>query len=244
MSIDKMNSKQFDPRTTTKHLDCSQQVLKTEDILYPAPHEITDKWVENAIAREEALARIYDKNQTSIEESSENKKLKLNSQETLKDSPNVLGIKDDEGKPDLLNNYYLGYMILMNYKSNECYNEYELIQQLQNADAFNDKNFILGTFFYMFDKLWRKALVLNIDLWGELHKCFMFGAHKYGKFNYRKGFNFSRLIKAYLRHDFLGDTNYDLDSGLLHIVHKAANILILAEIIYLGTGINDLGHEV
>jgi len=65
----------------------------------------------------------------------------------------------------------------------------------------------------------------------EVMKVFTFGAEKYGDFNWRKGLEFSRLWGAAQRHQMAFWQGQDLDeeSGLPHIAHAVANLMMLME---------------
>jgi len=65
----------------------------------------------------------------------------------------------------------------------------------------------------------------------EVMKVFTFGAEKYGDFNWRKGLEFSRLWGAAQRHQMAFWQGQDLDeeSGLPHIAHAIANLMMLLE---------------
>lgn len=68
-----------------------------------------------------------------------------------------------------------------------------------------------------------------------------FGSKKYGDHNWRKGFKFSRLTGACLRHVFAfmwGET-YDKETGLHHLAHAACCLLFLIEHLELGYGEDD-----
>jgi len=62
-------------------------------------------------------------------------------------------------------------------------------------------------------------------------EVFTFGAEKYGDFNWRKGLEFSRLFGAAMRHQMAFWQGQDLDkeSGLPHIAHAIANLMMLME---------------
>ena len=62
-------------------------------------------------------------------------------------------------------------------------------------------------------------------------EVFTFGAEKYGDFNWRKGLEFSRLFGAAMRHQMAFWQGQDLDkeSGLPHIAHAIANLMMLLE---------------
>lgn len=64
-----------------------------------------------------------------------------------------------------------------------------------------------------------------------------FGAAKYGRYNYKKGFEYSRLIDAALRHIQAFNDGEDLDpeSGKSHLAHARCCLGMLMDIINLGT---------
>ena len=57
-----------------------------------------------------------------------------------------------------------------------------------------------------------------------------FGAQKYADHNWRKGFKWSRLIGAILRHTFaiMRGENTDPESGLPHVDHLSCSVMFLA----------------
>lgn len=67
------------------------------------------------------------------------------------------------------------------------------------------------------------------------------GAKKYGKFNYRAGFDYSRLIDAALRHitAFNDGQDNDEESGLSHLAHARCCLGMLLDCINLGTATDD-----
>lgn len=71
-----------------------------------------------------------------------------------------------------------------------------------------------------------------------------YGATKYSKHNWRKGFNWTRLAGAALRHLFAFMKGEDLDpeSGISHLAHSATNVLFLLEMILTNTGNDDRYH--
>jgi len=60
-------------------------------------------------------------------------------------------------------------------------------------------------------------------------RAFEFGMHKYGRSNYRKGFESHRLIGAALRHIYAWNEGEDLDpeSKAHHLGHAVATLLML-----------------
>lgn len=70
----------------------------------------------------------------------------------------------------------------------------------------------------------------------EVAKAMTYGAKKYGRYNYTNGFPSSRLIAAMMRHIAAysdGETN-DPESGVSHLGHAGANILMLVHLAQLG----------
>lgn len=63
----------------------------------------------------------------------------------------------------------------------------------------------------------------------EVGKVFTFGASKYGENNWRKGFKWTRLISAALRHIMAFSMGEDMDpeSGLNHLAHASACLFML-----------------
>jgi hypothetical protein len=61
-------------------------------------------------------------------------------------------------------------------------------------------------------------------------KVFMYGANKYGKWNWKKGLEYSRLIDAALRHiyAFQEGHNNDAETRLSHLYHASCNLAMLS----------------
>lgn len=72
-------------------------------------------------------------------------------------------------------------------------------------------------------------------------QALMFGAGKYGRDNYKKGFEQTRLLDAAMRHLIAYTDGEDLDpeSGLSHLDHALASVSMLKECIRLGTAKDD-----
>lgn len=69
-------------------------------------------------------------------------------------------------------------------------------------------------------------------------KAFEFGAKKYGRYNYLKGMEWTRITSALLRHTFAfiwGEDN-DKESGLPHPAHIGACCIMLLDYFTLGLG--------
>lgn len=63
----------------------------------------------------------------------------------------------------------------------------------------------------------------------EVAKVLAFGADKYEDWNWAKGFKWSRLYSASLRHLYahMRGEDKDLETGLSHLAHCACNLLFL-----------------
>jgi len=75
----------------------------------------------------------------------------------------------------------------------------------------------------------------------EVGKVFTFGASKYGENNWRGGFKWTRLLSACLRHifAFLKGEDLDEESGLNHLAHATACLLMLLELYYTRKDLDD-----
>lgn len=72
-----------------------------------------------------------------------------------------------------------------------------------------------------------------------------FGAYKYGAHNWRRGFAYSRLIAASLRHLFSfakGEDN-DPETGESHLDHAICCLLFLSAQVKKSTGVDDRYEE-
>ena len=65
----------------------------------------------------------------------------------------------------------------------------------------------------------------------EIAKVFGFGAKKYGRFNYREGMEWSRVVGAAYRHLGAFNSGEDLDpeSGLTHLAHLGCCVMMLLD---------------
>lgn len=75
----------------------------------------------------------------------------------------------------------------------------------------------------------------------ETARVLMYGVEKYGENNWRKGFNYSRLISAALRHIFAFNSGEDKDpeTGLSHLAHATCCLLFLEQFNQNNGGIDD-----
>jgi len=65
----------------------------------------------------------------------------------------------------------------------------------------------------------------------ELSKVLSYGKEKYASHNWRKGFNWTRIIASCLRHIFawLGGEDKDPETQLSHLSHAMCNLMFLVE---------------
>jgi hypothetical protein len=83
--------------------------------------------------------------------------------------------------------------------------------------------------------------LLPIEALEEIAQVLSYGATKYGKNNYKAGFNRSRLLDATLRHVYADASKQDLDpeSNLMHLAHAAASLIMLIQNIKTGVSKDD-----
>ena len=65
----------------------------------------------------------------------------------------------------------------------------------------------------------------------EIAKVLTFGAEKYDEWNWARGFKWSRVLGAVLRHvfSFLGGEDKDPETGLSHLAHAGCGILFILD---------------
>lgn len=75
----------------------------------------------------------------------------------------------------------------------------------------------------------------------ECAKAFGFGRGKYGQFNFKGGFDYTRLLDAAFRHLIAFKEGEDLDpeSGHNHLGHALASISMLMDQVHNKTGNDD-----
>jgi hypothetical protein len=83
--------------------------------------------------------------------------------------------------------------------------------------------------------------LLSVPAMTAIAEVLTFGAKKYDAHNWRKGFKWSRLFGAMLRHTFAAMSGEDRDpeSGLLHLAHAGCCIMFLLEHAICGLGQDD-----
>ena len=83
--------------------------------------------------------------------------------------------------------------------------------------------------------------LLSTQAMEEIGKVLTFGANKYDDNNWRKGFKWSRLIGAAMRHLFawIRGEDKDKETGLSHLAHCGCCIMFLLEHELNGLGEDD-----
>ncbi len=76
----------------------------------------------------------------------------------------------------------------------------------------------------------------------ELAKVMSYGSGKYSPHNWRKGFKWSRIMDAAMRHllAYNGGERIDPETGLSHLAHCMANLMMLIEFENTNIGTDDL----
>jgi hypothetical protein len=83
--------------------------------------------------------------------------------------------------------------------------------------------------------------LLPFDSLGDVAAVMTHGADKYGASNWTKGLAWGRLLAATMRHlsAWALGTERDTDSGLPHLAHAGACILMLGALVRRGVGVDD-----
>lgn len=83
--------------------------------------------------------------------------------------------------------------------------------------------------------------LLSVPAIEAIAEVMTFGAKKYADHNWRKGFNWSRLLGAAIRHMFawMRGEDKDPESGLSHLAHAGCCIMFLLEHEITGLGKDD-----
>ncbi len=80
--------------------------------------------------------------------------------------------------------------------------------------------------------------LLSYDALTEIARAFEFGAKKYGRYNYLGGMEWTRIGGALLRHTYawLWGEDYDEESGIHHLGHAGACVVMLLDYVLKGLG--------
>jgi hypothetical protein len=83
--------------------------------------------------------------------------------------------------------------------------------------------------------------LLPYDALGDVAEVMTHGADKYGASNWCRGLAWGRLLAATMRHlsAWALGTERDTDSGLPHLAHAGACILMLGALVRRGVGVDD-----
>jgi len=92
-----------------------------------------------------------------------------------------------------------------------------------------------------FDTAKVRLELLSVPAMEAIAEVMTFGARKYAAHNWRKGFEWSRLFGALLRHTFAAMRGEDRDpeSGLLHLAHAGCCVMFLLEHVLCKLGTDD-----
>ena len=82
-----------------------------------------------------------------------------------------------------------------------------------------------------FDKDKPEMVLIPVAAKIAMAEAFGYGAKKYGKWNYKKGMDWTRLISATERHldAFKECEDLDPESGILHLGHALADLAMLVD---------------
>lgn len=80
--------------------------------------------------------------------------------------------------------------------------------------------------------------MLSFNALSQISQAFQFGAKKYGRYNYLGGMEWTRIAAAGLRHIYkwLWGEDRDDESGLHHLAHAGACIVMLLDYVTLKIG--------
>lgn len=83
--------------------------------------------------------------------------------------------------------------------------------------------------------------ILELPLLDEMAKVGAFGTKKYGRYNYRKGIAYMRILGSCTRHlvAFIRGENNDKESGFSHLAHLAFDTAMLYDIHRLHPNLDD-----
>lgn len=95
----------------------------------------------------------------------------------------------------------------------------------------SDKNNIVELAGVKHDQNKPDLSILPKEALNGIARAFMVGEKKYGRYNYLKGMNWTRLISASMRHitQFNSGEDFDDESKLNHLYHAGACIMMLIQ---------------
>lgn len=144
------------------------------------------------------------------------------------------GTKYDQDKAPLSINYHRGWARVHSNEWQDAYTSLRLrLSQVKGMILQNKRTTAIEAIKGLILNLQFELSILNLDLEDEVSRVCKFGADKYSEGNYLEGIHYDRLLSAALRHykKHVKKEQIDSESGLLHIAHTAANLLMLIELI-------------
>lgn len=116
-----------------------------------------------------------------------------------------------------------------------------LAELAQEEPSFPKDNFEISKGAVKYDSDKPRWDLLPLDALDEIAAVFSYGAKKYTEYNWLNNMRYGRYIAATFRHlrDYWLGEDRDKESGLLHLAHAGANILMLLGSIKRGKGTDD-----
>ena len=160
--------------------------------------------------------------------------------------PVVAAVKLDQGKRQysLIIPQMMEIMLPRLSQDNDNYSIVKAVLELSKAAHKNNLGDMILHCHNAVEHL--KGLTFNLDgsILDELTKAMEYGAKKpeYGRNNWKKGMEWSRLLDAGMRHGIaiLRGEDIDQDSGNTHLAHMLGSIHMLMGNIELGVGTDDI----
>jgi hypothetical protein len=133
----------------------------------------------------------------------------------------------DEGKPELLFTYWLGLSPIYNEPKGDLLSSFS-----RYIDCFIEEDYeaVIDYSYTLIQYTARSLGLEEISILTMVSEVSKFGANKYGLNNYIHGTQVSRRLNSASRHllkYMIGNKVYDEESGLHHLAHFIANILII-----------------
>lgn len=135
-----------------------------------------------------------------------------------------MGIKFDGEKAPALYNYHTGVQYLVEDRFKPALS---FLNKISHSEGLIDNLRQLG--------LELMKIYGSPDLISQVSRVYIYGAKKYGRDNFQ-GIELKRYGHALARHmnAMFGGVECDDESGLPHIIHSMANVLIMLEILSVG----------
>ena len=142
----------------------------------------------------------------------------------------------------------LGYKVMLEYASQppvEPLPEWTTVTQVNfngnNTAEYGRTNFGKPSGFVKNDSGKNRFSLMPAEARAEVAKAFTYGAQKYPPHNFRKGTEWSRYVDALYRHMNAWETREDKDpeSGLNHLAHASACLMILLTLQLTNKGTDD-----